>query len=550
MAIASTNTQRSYRALCPGCGAPLTFASAQSTHAVCGYCQSTVVRDGEVLKRIGKMAELFDDHSPLQLQTSGNWRGQAFTLVGRLQYSYPEGTWTEWHALLADGSSAYLSEDNGAYVWAVAQPQTRELPPAERFRVGATTAINGQSFSVASNQQVMLLAAQGELPHLPALGQPFAMVELRSQGVNGGAGGAGAAFTGSPTTDSGSMIGRNLGASSAGGVDEPLRPDAGGTVLSIDYSTQPPTVTAGQPVRLDDLKLTGLRDESAKDEKGRQFNCPNCGSSVTVALDTSQSITCPSCKSLIDLSSGIGGELKHAIQDEPVKPLIPLGAVGQLQGAAWQVVGFQHRLGVDPSDPDEHFGWEEYLLYNQKRGFIFLVDSTEGWSLVKPCTGAPVMSGNGQSASYLGTRYALKESYNAQTTYALGEFYWRVERGQRTSNRDFASGANLLSMEQSPNEVVWSVGSKIDSAKVVAAFKLTGQQELLQRSDVGPVSLGSGMTVRTLIIIFVLLMLMAMLLSRCSDCDPKTENCSSSYSSGSRSSGGSFGGFSTGGGHK
>ena len=88
------NTQRSYRAPCPGCGAPVDFFSAQSTHAICGYCRSMVVREGEVLKRIGKMAELFDDHSPLQLQTSGTWNGLDFTLVGRLQYKYGEGTWT------------------------------------------------------------------------------------------------------------------------------------------------------------------------------------------------------------------------------------------------------------------------------------------------------------------------------------------------------------------------------------------------------------------------------------------------------------------------
>jgi ribosomal protein S27E len=467
-----------------------------------------LVRDGETLKRIGKMAELFDDHSPLQLQTSGTWRGQSFTLLGRLQYKYGEGTWTEWHAVLADGSSAYLSEDNGAYVWATTQTQSRDLPGAEHFRVGATTAISGHSFSVASNQQVMLLAAQGELPHLPALGQPFAMVELRSQD----------------------------------GI--------GTSVLSLDYSTQPPTVMLGQPVLLDDLKLTGLRDGSAKMTQGRQFNCPNCGSGVTVALESSQSISCPSCSSLIDLSSGIGGELKHAIQDEPVRPLIALGSVGQLQGVAWQVVGFQHRMGVDPSDPDEHFGWDEYLLYNQKRGFIFLVDSTDGWSVVKPATGAPVMTGNASSATYLGTRYQLKESYNAETTYALGEFYWRVSRGQKTSNRDFASGAHLLSLEQSANEVTWSVGSRLDSAAVAKAFKLEDKKALLTRSDVGPFSASLATSTRALFIYFMIFVVFVMVVNSCSQCDPQTENCSSSYSSGSRSSGGSFGGFSSGGGHK
>lgn len=502
----STNLlQRSYQAPCPGCGAPVNFTSAQSTHAVCSYCQSTVVRDGETLLRLGKMAELFDDHSPLQLQVSGIWRDQAFTLVGRLQYKHIEGTWTEWHAVLADGSSAYLSEDNGAYVFAVPVATPAKLPAANACQIGASTVISGQAFAVASNQQVMLLAAQGELPHLPGLGAPFAMVELRSQGT---------------------------------GVER---------VLSMDYCTTPPTCSMGQPVRLEDLKLSGLKDESVKSEKGRQFSCPNCGTTLTVALDTSQSMSCGSCNSLIDLSGSIGGELKHAIQDEPVRPLIALGSLGDLQGVRWQAVGFQHRMGVDPSDPDEHFGWEEYLLYNQKRGFIFLVDSTEGWSVVKPATGAPVLSGNGQNATYLGVSYTLKESYQAETTYALGEFYWRVSRGQKTSNRDFASGSSLLSQEESSSEVTWSVGIKIDSAAVAKAFKLEDKKELLARRDVGPVS-ASSMSMRTLLVVFLLLVLFALIISRCSSCDPAVENCASSYST--RSSGGSFGGFSSGGGHK
>jgi hypothetical protein len=34
----------------------------------------------------------------------------------------------------------------------------------------------------------------------------------------------------------------------------------------------------------------------------------------------------------------------------------------------------------------------EYLLYNKIEGFAFLVDTEEGWSLVRPLTGAPVSS--------------------------------------------------------------------------------------------------------------------------------------------------------------
>jgi ribosomal protein S27AE/uncharacterized membrane protein YgcG len=301
-------------------------------------------------------------------------------------------------------------------------------------------------------------------------------------------------------------------------------------------------------VLLVDLALKGLKEESVKDEKGRQLICPHCGASVSVALATSKSITCGSCNSLIDLSQGIGGELKSAIQDEPIQPLIPLGALGQLQGTQWQVVGFQHRMGVVPGD-DEHFGWSEYLLYNQKKGFSFLVDSEEGWSLVRPATGAPSMANsNASSASYMGTNYTLKYSYSAETNYVCGEFYWMVTRGQKTTNKDFANGKRLLSLEQSTDELVWSSGDQIASDVVAKAFGLEGKKDLLKRGDATPFSASRSIGIGTIIVVLVITLILLSLLGRCSSCDPRVENCSSSSSS--RSSGGSFGGFSGGGGHK
>ena len=496
--MATDPTQRYYRAPCPGCGAPVEFKSAQSTHAVCGFCQSTVVRSGDVLQRLGKMAELFDDHSPLQLMASGritlDGKEHPFTLIGRLQYKNAAGVWTEWVAFLQDGSMASLGEDNGSYVFTRPMDPGRELPEASRFRVGSTTAINGKPYSVAFSGQASLISAQGELPKLPPLGQPFDMVELRSED---------------------------------------------GEVLSIDYGHQPPHVERGKSVLLEDLQLQGLKDESAKDEKGRQFNCPHCGAPVQVQLSTTKSITCGSCASIIDLSSGVGGELRSAEQDDPVRPIIPLGSKGQLQGVQWQVVGFQHRMGQEPGD-DEQFGWSEYLLYNQKRGFAFLVDAEDGWSMVRPTTGAPQVGSTGRTAKYLGTTYQLKYSYEAETTYVLGEFYWQVERGQKTSNRDFASAKGLLSMEQSKNELTWSAGDKLASDTVAKAFKLDDKKDLLQRDDPGPFVAAKGLGCGTLILIAVVLIILLVLLS----------NCSGSPGGGYRSSSGSFGGFSTGGGHK
>lgn len=502
--MAGTSPERAYRAACPGCGAPVEFRSAQSAFAVCSYCRSTVVRQGDTLARVGKMAEVFEDYSPLQIGATGRWDNKTFTLLGRLQYKGETGTWTEWHAVFDDGAAAMLAEDNGSYVFSLPTELGREAPPPDSLRVGATTSVAGKPFSVASNLQCTLISAQGELPKLPPLNAPFTMVELRN---------------------------------------------ADGEVVSVDYGAQPPVLTRGVAVQLEGLQMAGLRGEQAKEDKGRQFACPNCGAPVEVTLASTKSITCRSCNSIIDLTQGMGGELAHATQDEPVKPLIPLGSTGQLQGLQWQVVGFQHRIGREPGDEDESFGWTEYLLYNAKRGFLFLVDSEDGWSMVKPTTGAPSLAPNKESAVYLNQSYKLQYSYEAETNYVAGEFYWPVERGQKTFNRDFAKGGNLLSMEETPKEVTWSIGTKIASDTVATAFGLKDKQDMMKRGDAGPVTPGkgcAGVGCGTIVLLVIVLLIILLVIKACTE-DPGT---GSSYGGTSRTSGGSFGGYSGGGGHK
>ncbi|HEX7888426.1 MAG TPA: DUF4178 domain-containing protein [Ramlibacter sp.] len=495
-----TSPQRSYTAPCPGCGAPVEFRSAQSTHAVCGFCRSTVVRDGATLARVGKMAELFEDHSPLQLFARGAYQQRPFALVGRLQFRGPSGAWTEWNCLFEDGASAWLAEDNGAYVLALPAPFGRSVPKPDQFRIGATTAVNGKTYQVASNETVALVAAEGELPKLPPLHAPFAMVELRS---------------------------------------------ADNEVLSLDFGSTPAAASRGRPIALDELRFTGLKDGNVKTEQGRQFNCPRCGAAIEVQFTQSKSVTCRACHSLIDLSQGIGGELAHAEQDEPVEPLVPLGSVGQLQGVHWQVVGYQNRVGTEPDDPDEHFGWDEYLLYNAKRGFSFLVDSSEGWSLVKPVTGAPNPGADFATATYLGTTYRQQYAYKAQTNFVAGEFYWPVERGQRTFNRDYAKGDSLLSMEETPRERTWSMGSRLASIEIVRAFKLEGKKDAVQRGDAGPTTPsggGTGCGCATIILILLLIFIVVAMLKACED-ENWARGSGSGYTSGGSGYSGSGGGF-------
>ncbi|QXL84003.1 DUF4178 domain-containing protein [Comamonas sp. NLF-1-9] len=496
----ATSQQRHYSAPCPGCGAPVEFLSAQSSYAVCGYCHSTVVRRGDVLARVGKMAELFEDHSPLQLMASGKWEGIPFTLIGRMQFRGAQGGWTEWNAWLDDGRRATLGEDNGAYVFTQPlQPPPADLPAPEQLGLGASLTLAGRRWSVAAYMQAHLAAAEGELPKLPPPGQEFLVVELRSDD---------------------------------------------GQVLSIDYGGKTPQLEIGRSVQLADLQLKGLKDNSSKQEQGRHFNCPHCGAPVQVQLQSTKSITCGSCHSLIDLSGGIGAELLSATQQAGAPPLIALGSVGQFEGVPWQVVGYQRRLGQEPDD-DEQFAWDEYLLYNQQKGFTFLVDASDGWSLVRPATGAPKLGALGAAASYLGMSYVRSSGYRATTDYVAGEFYWPVERGQQTDNVDYAAtqGKGILSREQSDKEITWSYGNRLASSTVAQAFGREAEADKFKRDEVGPFVASGGSGCGLTVLVFIVLIMLVITLSTCT-------GGSSSSGSYNRSSGGSFGGYSSGGSHK
>jgi hypothetical protein len=238
----------------------------------------------------------------------------------------------------------------------------------------------------------------------------------------------------------------------------------------------------------------------------------------------------------------------------------------------WQVVGYVERCEV-PDDPDdEQVFWREYLLYHRTQGFAFLVDAQDGWSWSAPITGAPETFGD--AVRYQGVLYRKLYDYVGKVTYVLGEFYWRLERDERTTNSDYvgtgAAATKRLNREQTAGEgsreVVWSAGETLAADTVLQAFRLPPAQRAALQRDALPTTFSGGRFAK--IIFWCFVVFLVLLLFRCgpgggvADCNEtkntfgessqEYQNCLNSNRSGSgfRTGGGSFGGFSSGGGHK
>lgn len=169
---------------CPNCGAPLSFRSADLAVKVCDYCRSTVVRRGEVLEKVGTVAEVPEDVSPLQIGVRGRDGERAFEVVGRVRWRWADGAWNEWCALYADGGYAWLGEASGRWMLLRATPDATgqavaNLGVDRAVTPGMTATIEGEEFSVVDVQQVTCVGAEGELPDPVTVGTTATSVDLQ-----------------------------------------------------------------------------------------------------------------------------------------------------------------------------------------------------------------------------------------------------------------------------------------------------------------------------------------------------------------------------------
>jgi Domain of unknown function (DUF4178) len=379
---------------------------------------------------------------------------------------------------------------------------------------------------VASVTTARLIAAQGELPSAPRLQGAFVVADLRNPQ---------------------------------------------GEVGTLDYADPARAHwSVGRGVAISELAMSGLRETTEKTLGARRIECPSCGTSLDVKLASTQSIACHQCKSVVDVSKKVGGALTHYQQNnsghDGAEPTLPLGATATLtfgrDGALpWTVVGMVERCDIPQDGDDETTYWREYLLYNQKAGFAFIVDAEDGWSYVRPITGAPQVKGT--QAQWQGASYARRYAYTAKVTWVQGEFYWRVQQGERALVTDYAVARKRLSREQTGNEVTWSAGEAIDAAVLAKAFGVPIAASPALPADMAVLSSlasGGARTLRFFIVGVIVLVLMMVLVNSCSDrcgevrstfgaASAEYQQCKRSGGSGVRG-GGSFGGYSSGGGHK
>jgi hypothetical protein len=163
--------------------------------------------------------------------------------------------------------------------------------------------------------------------------------------------------------------------------------------------------------------------------------------------------------------------------------VIPLGTKGRIRGVEYTVIGFMERFVVHEGTK---YPWTEYLLYEPRTGFRWLVHSDSHWNFVEPISAGEV-SRSALNARYHGDDFRLFQHGTAKVHHVLGEFYWRVAVGEKVKTKDYVCPPRMLSIESSDNksggEMNVSLGTYMHVEEVEAAF---GVRDLPRPWSPGP----------------------------------------------------------------
>ncbi|MEO8072484.1 MAG: DUF4178 domain-containing protein [Acidobacteriota bacterium] len=422
------------KANCPNCAAPIEFQKGSTVVLICPFCRSAIARTDRALEDLGKVAEIADSESPLKLGLQGEFKGHKFELTGRAQLKQElGGIWDEWYATFSNGWVGWLAEAQGKFYLTFYQPlpENTQIPSFQSLQIGQTVEqIPGKTpLIVTEKGTAMAVAADGEIPYRLTPNEKGNYADLSG------------------------------------------KDNAFGT---IDYSENPAWVFVGQQVSLDEI---GLGDAKSVQREAKKFavgamQCPNCGGSLNlVAPDKTERVTCPFCNSLLDVNKGNLRFLKVLKPSKsPHEFVLPIGAEGNFKGVKFKIIGAMVR---SVSVEGVKYFWDEYLLYNPKIGFRWLVYSDNHWNFVEPVNPAEVVVNEAvgkSTARYGGADYKIFQDAPAEVEYVKGEFYWRVTQGETVRAIDYVAAPLMLSQESTNKEINWSVGVYMTNAEIENAF--------------------------------------------------------------------------------
>ena len=398
-----------------------------------------VMRKDLNLEALGKVAECQPDGSPIEVGTAGQFEGKTFQVVGRIQLTYGEGFWNEWSLLFSDGNDGWLGEALGQYFVSFEQPDPSTLGSFRALTLGAVFDYGGELWAVTDRKKVKVSAFEGELPSLIRETGLYSTVDLRNSSGEG---------------------------------------------LTVDFSGTTPTLYRGRWLTFAELGLSGLKRPEDPSiavplSEVRSVKCGSCGAPHEMtAPGRSQVLVCQYCDAAMDAQNPelkVLDQLMARASELAKSARIPIGTTAQLPDGEYRVIGMMEN---STKSYGQTYFWKDYLLYNHLTGYRWINESQDHFTLFEQLYALPKSGFSRKVISEPSNKYITvnKEKYlhfsTAEVTVerVVGEFYWRVKKGDKSRAFDYVKPPGIVSASVGPDDITWTRGTYLSKGDLEQIF--------------------------------------------------------------------------------
>lgn len=421
---------------CPSCGAEHVVHNPGITALQCEFCKTLIYWDEQAIKAAGTKAILDPPSSNLRVGEAVQLKGQDMVVLGRVRYSYGGGAglWDEWFLEDTGQNIIWLTEDEKEFVIEKPIADDPSFPQFSQLGLGQTLQVHNRPFLVEELGKAACLGVEGQVPFVVIPEEVYPFADL---------------------------------ASSDGTLSVGVEFDRDGS----------PSLYQGEFVPRDALKVDGQPPFPDVVSPGKGVRCSGCGAPVDGHFppDTKM-LVCQSCGSGLELNATQTRVVTKNRQKAP-KFVLEIGDVGLFDKNKYEVVG---RLHYVERDEGRDYPSDEYLLFNDKQGYLWLEESDGHWMRTQRSHKQPPIDLFGfiapRSKVKIGdTSYQYVEKGRTQLRYVDGALPWSAVVGEYFEYADLVAPPKSFSAElskgQGSQELEFFAGTYVPIEAMRKAFK-------------------------------------------------------------------------------
>lgn len=476
---------------CDGCGADVEFHSTSALYSSCKYCSNIVAKDSTEILNYSKKSSLLKDYSKIKIGTIGNFKGQSFSVIGRLQLKYYYGYWNEWQILFDNGTLGWLSDLPNEYVITVeySKDNLNTLKSIIGYEFNSLKETAGIFYddliidhknSIQEQKKICLNINDFIIDQKYSIYNKTMICNDISTGQIVGLEGE---------------LNFNLNYNQFKAVDLSYE----NLFCTLDFSEEEKiscyfgVKTDETSLNLSNYKTIEEIQSSVGGYKGKlsQIKCPSCGASNPNINGQTTKLICINCSSELSISPEevlILKESKNS-NSEHITTL-KCGNIGTINNKKYIVIGV-----VVKKEQGEDSEWTEYLLYEQggTGNLLWIVEYDGVWQTSKTINPKiiQVPNKNTEFVQYKNIDFQPMydgEPYIAETKHVWGAFNWEINVGDKIKTYGYSEISQQISFDDSKNfsiskeiirdldnnhqEVTYSLLKRIPKEEIIKGFNL------------------------------------------------------------------------------